>query len=148
MPESLGNSYRYLTGAAVVACALALAVALLLLASGSLMDGLILAAITVFAFRTFWRASRRKRELLKHGWFAGQRAGTHWVYEELHGRQIASLQLPLDYVGRGEYDIHIPGERDWPARMPAWARGRRAEIVDRLATVFKRSQLHFDPDAS
>ena len=29
--------------------------------------------------------------------------------------------------------------------MPAWARGRRAEIVERLQTVFKRSQIHFDP---
>jgi hypothetical protein len=30
--------------------------------------------------------------------------------------------------------------------MPAWARERRAEIVARLETVFKRSQLLFDPD--
>ncbi len=28
--------------------------------------------------------------------------------------------------------------------MPAWARERRAEIVERLPTVFKRSQIHFD----
>ncbi len=57
---------------------------------------------------------------------------------------IHSIELPLDYVGRGEYDIHVPGERAWAASMPDWARGRRAEIVERLQTVFKRSQIHFE----
>ena len=32
--------------------------------------------------------------------------------------------------------------------MPNWARERRPEIVARLETVFKRSQMHLDPDAS
>jgi hypothetical protein len=30
--------------------------------------------------------------------------------------------------------------------MPDWAGGRRAEIVERLQTVFRRSQMHFDAD--
>ena len=38
-----------------------------------------------------------------------QRVGTHWVYDELQDGVIESIELPLDYVGRGEYDIHIPG---------------------------------------
>jgi hypothetical protein len=61
---------------------------------------------------------------------------------------VVSLELPLEYAGRGEYDIHIPSERDWQVGMPAWAHGRRAEIVERLQTVFKRSQMHFDADKS
>jgi hypothetical protein len=52
----------------------------------------------------------------------------------------------LEYVGRGEYEIHIPSERDWVARMPDWARGRRDEIVERLQPPFKRSQMRFDVD--
>ena len=50
-------------------------------------------------------------------------------------------------MGRGEYDIHVPGERTG-GRMPTWARERRPEIVERLQTVFKRNQIHLDPDAS
>jgi hypothetical protein len=146
VPESLGNSFRLLVAAALVAGALGAFAALLLLATGSLFEGLLTAAVTLFTFRGFWQLSRRKRELLKRGYVAGHRIGTHWVYEELHGREIVSLELPLDYVGRGEYEVHVPGAGDWLATMPEWARQRRVEIVERLTTVFKRSQMHFDPD--
>ena len=148
MTESIGNSFRVLVAAALAACALGAAAALLLLISGALINGLLVGALTVYAIRAFWQWSRRKRELLRLGYWAGHRIGMHWVYQELQGRDVVSLQLPLDYLGRGEYEIHVPGERDWLAGMPAWARGRRAEIVERLETVFKRSQLHLDPDAS
>ena len=86
------------------------------------------------------------RVLLRQGWFAGRRTGNHWAYDELHDGVIESIELPLDYVGRGEYDIHVPGQQDWLATMPPWARDRREEIVERLATVFKRSQMLFDAD--
>ncbi len=145
--ESLGTSFRLLVAAALVACALGAVLAIFLLAGGAVIDGAIVAAITYFAFRASWGATRRKRELLRRGYFAGRRLGTRWRYEELHGVEIVAIELPLDYVGSGEYEVHIPGERDWLSTMPAWARERRAEIVERLETVFKRSQLHFDPDA-
>ena len=106
----------------------------------------VFATITFFLFRMFWRATQRKRVLLRQGWFAGRRTGNHWAYDELHDGMIESIELPLDYVGRGEYDIHVPGQQDWLATMPPWARDRREEIVERLATVFKRSQMLFDAD--
>jgi hypothetical protein len=146
--ESIGSSFRLLMAAVLAACALGGAGALLLLATGSLVEGLIVGAITVLAFRAFWRVSQRKRELLKRGYFAGRRVGTHWVYEELQGKEIVAIELLLDYMGRGEYELHVPGEQDWLSKMPAWARGRRTEIIERLAIVFKRSQLHLDPDSS
>jgi hypothetical protein len=144
--ESIGSGFRLLVAAVLVACALGVGGALLLVATRSLVEGLIVAAITVLGFRAFWKVSRRQRELLKHGYFAGRRLGTHWRYEELRGGEIVALELPLEYAGRGEYDIHVPSERDWLARMPGWARERRAEIVQRLEAVFKRSQIHFDAD--
>jgi hypothetical protein len=137
-----------MVAAVLAACALGAVASLWLLVNGALINALLLAAITVFAVRTFWRTTRRKRELLGHGFFTGRRVGTHWMYEELQGSEIVSLELALDYVGRGEYDVHLPSERDWLATMPAWARDRRAEIVGRLERVFKRSQLHFDPDVA
>jgi hypothetical protein len=111
-------------------------------------DGAIVGAITFFVFRWFWRTTQRKRNLLGRGFHVGSRVGTYWVYEELHDSAIVSLELPLDYLGRGEYAIHVPGERDWSATMPHWARERRAEIVERLQAVFKRSQIHFDTDST
>lgn len=145
--ESIGGSFRLLVAGALVACAVGGATALFLLAGGAVVDGGIAAALTFFVFRASWGATRRKRQLLKRGYFAGHRVGTRWLYEELRGREIVAIELPLDYVGSGEYVLHVPGERTWLATMPDWARDRRAEVVERLETVFKRSQLHFDADA-
>ena len=146
MSERVDNSFRAMVAAGIAVCALAVVGALALLAGGSVLDGAIVAGITYFAFRWFWRTTLRKRNLLGRGFHVGSRVGTHWVYEELRDSVVVSLELPLDYLGRGEYAIHVPGERDWAATMPDWARERRAEIVERLQAVFKRSQIYFDPD--
>jgi hypothetical protein len=147
MGERFDNTFRLKLALGLGACGLGFAAALLLLSSGSILDGCIVAGVSYFAFRWFWRSTIRKRALLRQGYHVGGRAGAHWVYEELRDGIIESIELPLDYVGRGEYDIHVPSERDWSTSMPAWARARRAEIVERLQTVFKRSQILFDPDA-
>ena len=147
MSERFDNTFRLKLALGLAGCGVGLATALLLLFSGSFLDGCIVGGISYFAFRWFWRATMRKRALLRQGFHAGGRVGAYWVYEELRDGVIESIQLPLDYVGRGEYDIHVPSERDWSASMPVWARARRAEIVERLQTVFKRSQILFDPDA-
>jgi hypothetical protein len=132
--------------AGITACAVVFAAALYLLARGDILDGAIIGGVTWFTFRWFWRTTLRNRELSRRGYFTGARVGTFWVYEELHDGVIQSIELPLDYVGRGEYDIHVPGEREWTASMPDWARGRRGEIIERLQSVFKRSQIHVDAD--
>ena len=146
--ERVDNSFRAMVAAGIAVCALAVVGALALLAGGAVIDGAIVAGVTYFAFRWFWRTTLRKRNLLGRGFHVGSRVGTHWVYEELRDSVVVSLELPLDYVGRGEYDIHVPSERDWAATMPEWARERRAEIIERLQAVFKRSQIHFDPDTA
>src|SRR5947207_2765084 len=111
MGERIANSFR---GVIAAACALALLAAVgacVWLMRGKIIDGAVLAAVTFFLFRMYWRATTRQRELLRRGYFIGRRVGTHWLYEELHDGEIVGLELPLEYVGRGEYDIHVPGER-------------------------------------
>jgi hypothetical protein len=142
----LGRSFRLLVIAVAAACALTLLGAVALLAAGLVVEGAVLFAVVAFSFRIFWRATLRKRQLARAGYFSGRRVGSHWVYEELHGDLISGIELPLDYVGRGEHIVHIPGAADWRAHMPAWARERREEIVGRLGAVFKRSQMQFDAD--
>ncbi len=146
MGERIG---KYFPGSVVVItmCGLlVIGVALVLMSRGMFVDGLLLGGAVTLLLRWYWRTTTRQRALLRHGFYTGQRIGTNWVYEELRDGMVVSLELPLEYAGRGEYDIHIPSERDWLAQMPAWARERRAEIVERLP--FKRSQIHFDADAA
>jgi len=146
MGERIDKSFRLLVFAAIAVAAMLYAGALFLLVQGEAVVAAVFATITFFLFRMFWRSTQRKRELLRQGWFAGRRVGNHWAYDEVHDGLIESIELPLDYVGRGEYEIHVPGKQDWIAAMPPWARDRREEIVERLATVFKRSQMMFDAD--
>jgi len=148
MSEGFDKLFRVKLLAGVTACGVAFASALYLLSRGEILDGAIIAGVTWFAFRWYWGTTLRNRELSRRGYFVGARVGTYWVYEELHDGLVQSIELPLDYLGRGEYDIHVPGERDWLATMPEWARGRRTEIIERLQTVFKRSQIHLDPDTA
>jgi hypothetical protein len=142
--ETLKPSFRFVLAAGVAACGVAMAGAFLLLTRGSFISGAIHAAIAWFALRRFWSATRRKRDLLRRGYFTGQRMGTQWVYEEWQDGQIQRIQFELEYAGRGGYGIHIPSEAAWRERMPAWAHERRDAIVDRLSTVFKRSEMHMD----
>ena len=148
MSERIGNSFRAMAGAALLLGTLLMCAALYLLSQGEILDGAVLGALTYFLFGMFWRATVRKRELAWRGYYTGRRVGTHWVYDELQDGVIESIDLPLDYAGRGEYEIHVPGPQDWRNVMPAWARERREEIVERLATVFRRSQMHFEPDGA
>jgi hypothetical protein len=148
MSERIGKSFPGVVTAVTLCGLLVIAGALLLISRGQVVDGVLLGGAVTLLLRWYWGTTARQRALLRHGFYTGRRIGANWVYEELREGIAVSLELPLEYAGRGEYDIHIPSERDWQAHMPAWARERRAEIVERLQTVFKRSQMHFDADKS
>ena len=146
MNERIGASFRIQLLATLACGVLVIVVALVLISRGEALDGLLLGGAATLMLNWYWRATARKRALVGRGFHAGRRVGSHWAYEELHDGVVLTLELPLEYVGRGGYDIHIPSERDWLATAPPWARERRAEIVERLQRVFKRSQIHFDAD--
>ena len=146
MGERIGKLFPGMVVAITLCGVLVIAGALLLISRGMIVDGVLLGGAVTLLLRWYWRTTTRQRALLRHGFHTGRRIGANWAYEELREGMVVSLELPLEYAGRGEYDIHIPSERDWRANMPAWARERRAEIVERLP--FKRSQIHFDADAA
>src|SRR5215510_7061996 len=108
MGERIGKQFRGIFTVGLLIGALAMIGDLWLLLRGSFLAGIVAAVLTVFLFRLFWRSTARKRNLMRRGYHTGQRVGTNWVYEELHGDEVQSLELPLEYAGRGEYDIHIP----------------------------------------
>jgi hypothetical protein len=143
MGERISPAYQRSVIVALLGASLVLG-AVLLLAVESVLLQLALAAAGLFALRRLWSATRRKRELARLGFFAGRRLDNHWLYEELRDGEVMAIEFPLAYVGRGEHEILIPGEQSWAGRVPAWARERRTEIIDRLGTVFKRSDMRTD----
>lgn len=141
--ERIPVSYPRSVMLLLIALSVGIALVLLLFVEGVIVQ-VAAAAAAFFVLRRFWSATGRKRNLASRGFHAGRRVGHHWVYEELHEGEVVAIELPLAYVGRGEHEILIPGEQTWPVRMPAWARERREEIVERLGTVFKRSDMRID----
>jgi hypothetical protein len=82
MNERIGASFQ-LQVVATMACGLLVIVgALLLVARGRLIDGLLLAGAATLLLRWYWRATARKRALGRRGFHAGRRVGSHWAYEE------------------------------------------------------------------
>ena len=128
----------------MVMVATAASLALLLWIFDGIIERLLIAAAGFFALGRIWSGTRRKRDLVTRGFHAGRRVDNHWVYEELRDGEVVTLELPLAYAGRGEFEILIPGEQSWPARVPSWARDRREQILERLNTVFKRSDMRTD----
>src|ERR1044071_4067840 len=131
MNERIGASFRVQLSSTLLCGLLVVAGALILIARGHLIDGLLLAGAVTLLLRWHWRATARNRALIRQGFHTGRRVGSQWAYEELHDGVVVAIELPLKYVGRGGYDLHIPSERDWRAAMPPWARERRTGIGGR-----------------
>src|SRR5262245_52859349 len=120
MDEHVGGSFRASVIVISLCGVLTIAAACVMIAGGMLISGLLLGIAATLLLRWYWRATARLRTLARRGFHPGRRVGAHWNYEELRDGVIVGLELPLEYVGRGEYEIHIPSEHDWLAAMPSW----------------------------
>jgi hypothetical protein len=82
------------------------------------------------------RRPRRKRNWVR---FIGQ---SQLLYEErsLEG-DVRTLAFPcaravLGPHGMSGWDVIVPPESEWDSHVPAWAGGRRADILQRIVAVF------------
>jgi hypothetical protein len=148
MSERIGGWFRGLDLAVAAACVLGIAGALFMLTEGARWEWSLVGLFLFFFLRWFWRATARQRALTRHGFYAGRRIGARWVYDELHQGLIESLEFPVVYIGRGEYELILPGDERWRMTMPSWARDRRAEITERLASVFRRDAMRVEAGES
>jgi hypothetical protein len=136
MSERIGGWFRGLDLAVAAACVLGIAGALFMLTEGARWEWSLVGLFLIFLLRWYWRATAR------------QRIGARWVYDELHQGLIESLEFPVVYIGRGEYELILPGDERWRMTMPSWARDRRAEITERLASVFRRDAMRVEAGES
>jgi hypothetical protein len=103
----------------------------------------------------FWY-SASSLEFLVRGYQVRCRDDASWVYEERRPDGSVAM-LPIRYVPlANEYrppcQLHLPSAECWDSVVPAWARGRREEIVKNishdLGAEFGRSVQFVDlPDA-
>ena len=88
-----------------------------------------LGAIVVLGFASFaWKRYRF--------WRLGYRA-SRWYRDEVRYEEIASdakrfLTLDGQMLVGAPHLVYIPEAEAWEAKMPAWARGRRDQIISRI----------------
>jgi hypothetical protein len=62
-----------------------------------------------------------------------------WLYEERdhdgRGQSLPFTRIVLAQGYPARSELVFPADEEWDARVPAWARGRRARIIDRVVAA-------------
>lgn len=108
---------------------------------------LLLLPILTWVYGTIRLHTRRKSQLKKFGYFSGSQYRDYWIYEELHGRSIVALLLPLERSDPNLRELFIPDDDAWRKTVPCWAADRRVEIALRIGETWKPAHFHFSEPA-
>jgi hypothetical protein len=64
-------------------------------------------------------------------------AGSEFYYEECRRDGIQTVKFGREIQGKGPDVIWVPSQEDWDRVVPEFARGRRAEIINRIYRDWK-----------
>ena len=98
-----------------------------------------------------WRI-RRAIDLRRKGYFSGHSEERPefrrvWIYEEVQGSDVLTLQMDLEHIEPGRWELLVPTQPKWEATVPVWAKDRRDEIVGRIAELFPADRITRENDA-
>ncbi len=84
----------------------------------------------------FWRSGYRIRQLGRKEYISWTPGPKDYIYEEraCDGRiqRMPFVRVVLEDGYPAPSEVLLPNEEVWDARVPSWAIGRRAEIVERM----------------
>ena len=76
-------------------------------------------------------------------WAAG--AGRDAVeYQELRSGRVERLTIDGEMMIGARHVVYVPNEKEWRQTMPAWAQGRRMEIVDNVKRRLGTKHYEYD----
>jgi hypothetical protein len=106
----------------------------------ALVSGIVIAAIVgIGGLLSFWIIADQV-DYLRRGYRMRWVTGNDWLYEEraLKGteRCLPCVRVVLGDGYPAPSEICVPGEASWETEVPPWAKGRRPEIVERIALCF------------
>ncbi len=82
----------------------------------------------------------------ERGWRVGHRGRDQMYYEERHRGQWERLAIDGEMLtGRAHHVIYFPTPAQW-SRYPAWAQGRRDEIIARIKSEFREPDYEYHGD--
>jgi len=98
-----------------------------------IVGGLVAGTLAVVAAGFIFYRVRLWWSLRTRGWVVEHSGRDRIVYREQVGGRLEDFQLDGEMLmGTPHHVIYVPGEARWEQTAPAWARGRREEIVARI----------------
>jgi hypothetical protein len=76
----------------------------------------------------------------------GYHLNGRYTYEERVGGLIRSVPLETEMYDVANYYVLVPTQDAWDASAPAWARGRRDEIFQRVMETVTKEWMKLPPD--
>jgi len=86
---------------------------------------LILLLPIIWPVTELWRYYR----LYSRGFWVTRKGRDSIEYQERRDRSIRRLTIDGEMLVKGPHVVYVPTENEWERRMPAWAHGRREEII-------------------
>jgi hypothetical protein len=107
--------------------------------------------VVLFAFIVFpivWPATElwRYYRLYTCGFFVTRKGRDAVEYQERVDHTIRRLLIGGEMAVKGRHVVYVPTDERWNRTMPAWARGRRAEIFDNVKRALGTKRFEFVSD--
>jgi hypothetical protein len=105
----------------------------------------ILLLFAIVLFPIMWPVTElwRYYRLYHRGFWARRKGRDSIEYQERRDRTIRRLEIDAEMMARGPHAVYVPTEDEWDSTMPAWARGRRGEIVDNVRRALGTKNYEF-----
>jgi len=93
--------------------------------------------LVVLVYPVFWLIYELRRfyRLRTRGFWAFREGRDNITYEERRNSSIQRLTIYGEMMYRAPHVIYVPNEEEWERKMPEWAQGRRAEILENVQQV-------------
>ena len=86
---------------------------------------------------------RRSYSLRKHGFWVTREGRDSIEYQELCDGSVRRLTIGGELRVKGPRVVYIPTEAEWQQWQPAWAQGRREEIVEKVRRALGTKNYEF-----
>lgn len=102
---------------------------------------LLFCAVAILRFRINYRTHMNRK-----GYWVGHEGRDEIYYEEKYRDAVRRMIIPGEMLVGGPIHrvIYVPNDAEWREKMPEWARGRKAEIMDRIKTFLGQEHYEYD----
>jgi hypothetical protein len=109
-----------------------------------LMFLLLLILLLLYPFLWLISQIRRHYRLRTRGYWLSRRGRGSFEYEERHETVVEHLVIDGEMMAVGPDVIYLPNEEQWQREMPAWAQGRRDEILARVKRLLGNKNYRYE----